>query len=105
MKCSIIIPNWNGRRFLKACLGSLAAQSHTPYEIILVDNGSTDDSIDFTKKDFSRVKIIALPKNIGFAAAVNAGIKKASGDFIALLNNDTEADKNWLKKYARHRYF
>jgi len=97
MKCSIIIPNWNGRRFLKTCLGSLAAQSHKPFEIILVDNGSTDATIDFVKKRFPRVKIIALAKNVGFAAAVNAGIKKASGDYVALLNNDTEADKNWLK--------
>lgn len=96
-KFSVIIPNWNGVRFLKVCLESLSKQSYRDFEVIIVDNGSTDESISYIKKEFPRFKVIALEGNFGFARAVNVGIKKAGGDFIALLNNDTETDKNWLK--------
>lgn len=95
---SIIIPNWNGQKFLKTCLDSLQAQSFSDFEIILVDNGSTDDSIKYVAKNYPKIKIIALPKNIGFAGGVNTGIKVAQGKIITLLNNDTELDVDWLKE-------
>lgn len=94
---SVIIPNWNGRHLLKKCLGSLQKQTYKNFEIILVDNGSTDGSSDYVKKYFSQVKIISLDKNYGFARAVNEGIKQARGGYLVLINNDTEVDKDCLK--------
>lgn len=97
MKFSIIIPTWNGKVFLKACFDSLKNQSFKDFEVILVDDFSTDDTIQYTKKYFPWVKIIEKSKNSGFPSSVNLGIKAAKGEFIALLNNDTEVDKDWLQ--------
>lgn len=95
---SVIIPNWNGRKLLPACLDSILAQTFKNFEVILVDNGSTDDSVAFVKKNYLQVRIVALPKNLGFAAAVNRGVAKSFAPFIALLNNDARAAPNWLSK-------
>ncbi|MFH1761062.1 MAG: glycosyltransferase, partial [bacterium] len=96
----VIIVNWNGERFLKDCLGSVFAQGYINFNVILVDNGSTDGSIEFIKKNYSGVEIIPLDKNYGFAKANNIGMEAALKDktieYIALLNNDTKAEKNWL---------
>ena len=97
MKASVIIPNWNGRDLLKDCLTSLLKQTFKDFEIILVDNGSADDSIDYTKENFPEVKIIGLDKNYGFAKAINKGVKASNAKYVVFLNNDTEVDKNWLK--------
>lgn len=94
---SIIIPNWNGVELLKNCLPSIIKQVFKDFEVIIVDNGSTDESIQYLKTNFPNFKIIKLSKNIGFAGAVNRGIKKALGEYIILLNNDTEMNKNCLK--------
>lgn len=93
---SVIIPNFNGKAFLKACLDSLTQQTKRNIEIILVDNGSTDGSIELVNTHYPKVKIISLPFNTGFATAVNQGIKKAKGSFIAVLNNDTIVSRDWL---------
>ncbi|GAW31246.1 glycosyltransferase family 2 protein [Carboxydocella sp. JDF658] len=98
MKVTIVIPNWNGGKFLRQCLSSLVNQTFTDFETILVDNGSTDDSVLITKKEFPWVQIICLDKNYGFAYAVNRGIENARGEYIALLNNDTFVDQDWLKE-------
>ncbi len=89
-KVSVIIPNWNGRELLKICLPSLVKQTLKNFEVIIVDNGSTDSSVDFIENNFPLFKVIRLPQNLGFATAVNKGIKKAQGEYIFLLNNDTE---------------
>ncbi|NIM06879.1 MAG: glycosyltransferase, partial [Armatimonadetes bacterium] len=62
---SVIIPNWNGRRWLQDCLDSLRQQSLLPAETILVDDGSTDDSVDFVRRNYPEVQVIALPDNRG----------------------------------------
>jgi GT2 family glycosyltransferase len=93
---SVIIPNWNGRRFLAACFQSLRAQRFHDFEVVLVDNGSRDDSLALTAAEFPEVRVIALPENVGFAPAVNRGIEASHGRYVALLNNDTEADPDWL---------
>jgi GT2 family glycosyltransferase len=93
---SVIIVNYNGKIFLKNCLSSLFAQSYPAIEIIFVDNGSSDGSIDYVKKEFPSVKIIASKKNLGFAKGNNIGIKEAKGELIATLNNDTEVTSHWL---------
>ncbi len=96
---SIIILNYNGKSFLKECLDSVLAQSFKDFEIIFVDNNSTDNSVEFILDNYSdeRIKIFRAEKNLGFAGGNNLGLKNASGKFIVLLNNDTVVDKDWLK--------
>jgi GT2 family glycosyltransferase len=96
-RASIIIPNWNGERFLNTCLGSLRRQSLDNFEILLVDNGSTDGSVSFVERSFPEVRVISLEENRGFSAAVNAGIRSANTEYVALLNNDTQAEPGWLE--------
>lgn len=96
MFASVVIPNWNGWRFLPTCLDALRAQTHRDFETIVVDNGSQDGSIAGVQQRYPEVRIVALSANRGFAAAVNAGICAARGEVIALLNNDTEAGPRWL---------
>lgn len=97
MKASIIIPNWNGSDLLNDCLQSLDVQTFKDFEIILVDNGSKDDSIPFLEQNFPLVKIMKLKKNFGFAKAINEGVKASGAEFIIFLNNDTRVDKDWVK--------
>ncbi|MCU0666554.1 MAG: glycosyltransferase family 2 protein, partial [Candidatus Omnitrophica bacterium] len=94
---SIIIVNLNGEKYLKDCLGSLLNMKYPSdkFEIILVDNGSTDDSLEYTRKEFSVVKIIKNNEN-NYAKANNLGIKQSKGEYVALLNNDTKVEENWL---------
>lgn len=98
-KVAVVIPNWNGLEEIGACLDSLQAQSFTPH-IIVVENGSTDGSLEFLEKNYPTVEILAQKNNLGFAGGVNVGIRKAMNDgyqFVALLNNDAVAHKDWLK--------
>lgn len=95
---SIIIVNWNGKRLLSRCLDGLRQQTYRQFSVILVDNGSNDGSIDFVNRNYSEVKTIALPKNIGFAAANNIALKTIQAEYVALLNNDAIAHPQWLKR-------
>lgn|SRR5574341_645533 len=95
---SVIIVNYNGMKFLKKCIPSLLMQSYPKIEIILVDNGSNDSSIDYVKKEFPSVQIIDNKRNFGFAKGNNIGIKAAKGDLIATLNNDTEVAPTWIEE-------
>lgn len=97
---SIIIVNYNSGRFLQKALDSLAPQRDVPFEIILVDNASTDDSLTSLKTEqFPELRVIELPENLGFAAANNLAAKTAQGDWIALLNPDATAEPGWLTAY------
>jgi len=99
---TVVIPNWNGKRFLSSCLGSLRAQTLEDFETVLVDNGSTDGSVAFVRRHFPEVRILSLEENRGFSAAVNAGIRTSGAqEYVALLNNDTEADPGWLEALVR----
>lgn len=95
---TVIIVNWNGKHFLEDCLGALRRQTFRDFETIVVDNGSTDGSVDFIQARFPDVTLISLPENRGFAGGNIAGYESASGELIALLNNDTEADPHWLEQ-------
>ena len=95
---SVIIPNWNGKHHLTDCLESLRRQSLQNFEIILVDNGSTDGSAEFIKRNYPEVMLLKLHKNHGFAYGVNAGINASRGEFFVLLNNDTEVVAIWLEQ-------
>ncbi|MDM8518800.1 glycosyltransferase family 2 protein [Anaerolineales bacterium HSG6] len=94
---SVIIPHYNGITYLPPCFKSLLAQTYPHLEIILVDNGSTDDSLALTRRDFPTVQIIELPHNLGYTGAINRGVVEAQGDIIVPLNNDTEVDPNWAQ--------
>jgi GT2 family glycosyltransferase len=96
-RVAVVVPNWNGERFLELCLSSLRKQSFSDFETILVDNGSTDGSIGLVEQGFPEVRVISLGENRGFSAAVNAGIQASTTEHVALLNNDTEVDPGWLK--------
>lgn len=98
LKVSVIILNYNGQHFLKDCFDSVFNSSYLADEVIMVDNASTDGSVEFIKKNYPQVKIIQSSKNLGFAQGNNLGIKAASGDYLAILNNDTEVDKKWLEE-------
>lgn len=86
----IVIPNYNGVRFLSACLASIEGQNYSSCETTVVDNGSSDGSLEYLRTSHPRVRCIELPENRGFSAAVNAGIQAGSAPFVFLLNNDTE---------------
>ncbi|MDZ7833049.1 MAG: glycosyltransferase [Desulfobacterales bacterium] len=94
---SVVIVNFNGLQYLERCLQSLRDMDSGPFnvDIIMVDNCSTDNSMDFVGSRFPEVKIIKNDRN-NFAKALNLGIQKAEGDFVALLNNDMTVEKNWL---------
>jgi GT2 family glycosyltransferase len=88
---SAIVVNWNGREHLEVCLSSLVAQTLPGIEIILVDNGSTDGSLDFVQERFGdAVRFIGHSSNLGYGRALNTGIAAARGRYIFALNNDTE---------------
>lgn len=102
MKLAVVIPNWNGADMIAECLRSLEKQTQN-CDIIVVDNGSIDESVYIIEEMFPDVILLKLHKNTGFAGGVNTGIKYAlenNYDAIALFNNDAIADKNWLKELA-----
>lgn len=98
---SVIIPNWNGARYLPTCLDALRRQTYPTLEVVVADNASTDGSREILARDYPEVRLVALDENRGFAGAVNAGIRAAKGEIVALLNNDTEADPRWVAELAR----
>lgn len=97
---SVIIVNWNGCHHLPACLDSLAAQSFRDFEVILVDNGSTDGSVELVRERYPWVRLVELPVNSGFATGNNRGLEHARGDYLVTLNNDTMVAADWLEMLA-----
>jgi GT2 family glycosyltransferase len=95
---SVIIVNYNGKVYLDDCIISLIEQTYPAIEIVFVDNGSNDHSIDHVKKKFPFVKIIDNKENLGFVKGVNIGINHARGEFIATLNNDTKVVPGWVEE-------
>lgn len=100
---SIIIINFNGKRFLENCLRSVLTSNYTNFEVIIVDNASTDGSIELIQEKFqyNNLKIVKTGLNLGFAEGNNLGAKMAKGKYVVFLNNDTEVDKNWLKELVK----
>jgi len=94
---SVVVLNYNGKHHLKTCLDSLLRTRYPNFEIILVDNGSTDGSVEFVQQNYPTVKIVRLSRNIYTAGGYMAGVLVAKGKYVAILNNDIEVDENWLK--------
>jgi GT2 family glycosyltransferase len=93
---SVIIPNWNGRHHLTRCLPALRRQTYRDFEAIVVDNGSTDDSVTWLAHKYPDVRVLRNPRNVGFAAANNQAIRATDSPYVVALNNDTEPAKEWL---------
>ncbi|MFQ5460858.1 MAG: glycosyltransferase family 2 protein, partial [Anaerolineae bacterium] len=95
-RVSVVVVNWNGRHLLAESLPALAAQEGTDLEVIVVDNASSDGSAEWIRRRWPGVRLVESPRNLGFAAANNAGIAEAGSEWLALLNPDAVPGPRWL---------
>jgi hypothetical protein len=98
---SVIIVNYNGKKFLSDCLNSIFHQTYFPFEVIMVDNASHDGSVEYVQQNFPDVKMFTQSTNLGFAGGTNAGIRQAEGEFILTLNNDTILTPDFIDELAK----
>jgi GT2 family glycosyltransferase len=101
-KVSVVIPNRDGvtprdgLRYLELVLSTLRGQSFRDFDVTVVDNGSTDGSVEYLREQWPEVRVVALPENAGFSAAINRGVGASAGEYVALLNTDLELSADWL---------
>lgn len=117
-KVTVVIPNFNGKKYLIPCLESLMKQSFRDFTVVIVDNGSTDGSMELLSRHMTekgsveeaadadttctpKIRSLSLGQNTGFSHAVNVGIEEAEGEYVFLLNNDTQAEKDCLRQLVR----
>nr|MBC7244961.1 glycosyltransferase family 2 protein [Chloroflexota bacterium] len=98
---SIIIPTWNGLSYLPTCLSAVLCQTYTQYEVLVVDNNSSDGSYEFVAKHYPAVRILRSERNLGFAGGTNLGIHNTHSEYVATLNNDTEVEPAWLEELVK----
>ena len=98
---TIVIPNYNGEKYLWNCVDSIYANTKVPFKLIVVDNGSTDKSISHIEKSFPKAEVIRLDRNYGFCKAVNEGIRKSNTTYVLLLNNDTIIKRGFVEQLLR----
>jgi GT2 family glycosyltransferase len=98
LRASVIIPNWNGAHLLRTCLDSLRRQTWQGFEVIVVDNGSRDESLALLAAEYPEVRVIPLDTNLGLAIATNIGIRASQTEIVVTLNNDIEAHPDWLEE-------
>jgi GT2 family glycosyltransferase len=98
LSVSVVIPNWNGREWLPGCLQALSSQQLAPAEVIVVDNGSEDGSVEYLRAEHPAVRVLALGTNTGFAHAANRGLADAGSELVALVNTDVELASDWLER-------
>ncbi len=96
-KASVIVLVWNGAAYVKDCLNAVLSQDYADFEVIVVDNNSTDSSADIVAEQFSQVHLIRNERNLGFSAGNNVGLRAANGDVLVLLNQDTVVQTGWLE--------
>lgn len=99
-KISVIVLAWNGEKYLEPCLQALLAQVYSPFEILVVDNASTDGSVAVVEKFLPRVRLVRNAYNLGYSAGNNVGIDQVDGDIVILLNQDTVVQPGWLRAIA-----
>ncbi len=97
-RVSVVILNWNGQALLGPCLDAVQAQTYKDFEVVVADNGSSDGSLEFLHSNYPKIRIVDNGANLGFADGNNKAIATCRGEFVALLNNDTEVEKDWLKQ-------
>ena len=97
-KVAVVIPNYNGYRYLETCFAALAKQTFTEFTTYFVDNGSQDESCAFLREHYPETKIIQLDDNYGFSRAVNEGIRQSKEPYVILLNNDTEVFPDFVER-------
>jgi GT2 family glycosyltransferase len=100
---SIMLLNWNGKDVTADCLESIKKQTFKNYEVILIDNASTDGSSKYLKKKYPFVRLVQNKKNLGYAGGHNSGIKSAKGNYLLIINNDIVLDKNFLKEIWKNK--
>lgn len=100
-KSTIVIPNYNGIKYIETCLESIYGGTTTDVEVIVVDNASADDSLMLVEEKFPQVRVIKNSENTGFSAAVNQGIAASTTPYVILLNNDTRVDKTFVRELER----
>ena len=98
-QATVIVPSWNRRELLETLLARLAGQTRPPAEIIVADNGSQDGADEAAERLGARV--LRLGRNLGFAAAVNAGLRECRTEWAAIVNNDVEPEADWLERLER----
>lgn len=96
-KVTILIPNYNGKKWLNQLLPTIKEVTYKNLEVLIVNNGSTDDSAEFLKNNYPQFKVLEIKKNRGYAGANNLGVKKATGEYILFLNNDTQVTADFLE--------
>lgn len=94
---SVIVIIYNGMKDIDRCLTSVLRTQYDNLEVIAVDNASVDGSADHVRRTFPAVKVVETGENLGYAGGINAGVRRASGEYVAPLNMDVEVDRNWLK--------
>lgn len=94
---SVLVLNWNGQRYLRECFNSLRYNSCPHVEVVLIDNGSQDNSVDFTREEFPNVRIIRHGENLGFCQGYNLAVEAVQAAFLVFLNNDTVVEQGWLE--------
>lgn len=97
MKVAVVILNWNGKKFLEQFLPSVIAHSAESAQVIVADNGSTDESVAFLKREFSEVTILEMPENKGFTGGYNEALKLVDAEYYILLNSDIEVSPHWIE--------
>ena len=95
---SIVVLNWNGNAFIQACLEHIQNQTYPAIEMIVVDNASSDDSLEIVRREFPQAKIIANSENVGFANGMNQGILASKGEFVIPLNLDAFLHQDFVAK-------
>ena len=101
MKVTIVIPNYNGKHFMEPSLSSLSKQTYKNFHILVVDNASSDGSIEYMEENYPDIELIKLQKNYGFSKAVNIGIQHSRTPYVILLNNDTTVDTRYVEEMVK----
>jgi GT2 family glycosyltransferase len=96
-KVSVVIINYNGRKYLELFLPSILASTYSNMELIIADNASTDDSLDFLRKNYPLIRVIELKRNHGYAGGYNEALKEVQSDYYVLLNSDVEVTPGWIE--------
>ena len=97
-KVTVVIPNWNGMRYLKICLDSLRAQDTDCFETLIIDNASEDESVAFIRENYPEMQVEVMERNLGFSGGVNEGITRCKTPYVLLLNNDVEVEASFVRK-------